>query len=70
MRSTTEEEKKRGMVPEDLLKMAWIRDPRFSPDGKKVLYTVKTIHEEGDYQSNLFMPNVETGEDSPWTYGK
>ncbi|WP_028986751.1 S9 family peptidase [Thermicanus aegyptius] len=70
MRSTTEEKKKRGMVPEDLLKMAWIRDPRFSPDGKRVLYTVKTINEEGEYQSNLFMLNVETGEDSPWTYGK
>ncbi|WP_227395797.1 S9 family peptidase [Jeotgalibacillus aurantiacus] len=61
---------KRKMTAEDLYLIESLTDPRWSPDGKEVLY-VKTHIDQGEhtYVSNLFHFDVESGESTQWTYG-
>lgn len=37
----------RGMVVEDLLRMRWANDPRISPDGSNIAFTVKEVDDSG-----------------------
>lgn len=63
-------EPKRGVHAEDLLRILFVRDPQVSPCEKKILYVVKRINEEREYQSNLAVYDVERGETLYWTHGK
>lgn len=55
----------RPIASEDLLNLATVRDPRISPDGKWVAYTVATIDLEKD-KGETALWAVSTGSGEPW----
>jgi len=45
-----------GMVPEDIGELTWVADPRVSPDGRQVAYTVmRTDREANEYRSAIWL---------------
>ena len=45
-----------GIVPEDVYELAWAGDPRISPDGSTVAFTVTRIDREAnDYRSAIYL---------------
>lgn len=62
---------KRPIVAEDLLKLKYLGDPQISPDGRRVIFTVKTVDSEKNrYLSHLWMADVESGQVRPFTFGE
>ncbi|MDW8141458.1 MAG: S9 family peptidase [Candidatus Bipolaricaulota bacterium] len=62
---------KRPIVAEDLMKLKYLGDPQISPDGKKIVFTVKTVDSEKNrYLSHLWLADVESGEVRPFTFGE
>lgn len=62
---------KRKIVAEDLCKLKLLADPQMSPDGRKVLFTVKTIdNEKNRYLAHLWLADVESGEARQFTFGE
>lgn len=60
---------KRPLVAEDLLKIVFVGDPQISPDGRRVLFSKKTIGAKNNYVTNLF--SVDTsGLLTQWTQGE
>ncbi|MDG2150270.1 MAG: S9 family peptidase [Planctomycetota bacterium] len=49
---------RRKMNPEDLLGLHFVGSPSISPDGQRVVFTVKTIGKKNDYLTNLWMAGV------------
>ena len=61
---------KRRITPEDLIEIKFVNDPEISPDGRRVIFAVKTIDEgKNRYLSHLFMGEVETGKVWQFTHG-
>ncbi len=53
---------KRGMEPEDILAIKGISDLNLSPNGKKVLFTVRECNlKENDYNTDIWLLNIEDG---------
>src|SRR6266498_2642563 len=53
-----------GMVPEDVYELTGVADPRLSPDGRTVAYTVwRTDKEANEYRSSIWF--AATGDGSP-----
>src|ERR1041384_3694756 len=49
-----------GMQPEDLFELRWGGDPRLSPDGRTVAYTLNTIDREAnEYASSIWLAAVD-----------
>lgn len=47
------------MREDDLLRFQWIADPRLSPDGTRVAFTLVTVDTEADeYRTNLWLCDV------------
>ncbi len=46
---------RRGITPQDLLRFAFVGDPRISPDGRHVVFVRKHVGEKNEYVSNLWM---------------
>jgi len=45
-----------GMVPADVYELAWAGDPRISPDGRTVAFTVSRVDREAnDYRSAIYL---------------
>ncbi len=62
---------KRKIVAEDLFKLKLLADPQMRPDGRKALFTVKTIdNEKNRYLSHLWLADVESGEVRQFTFGE
>ncbi|AGE21437.1 putative acylaminoacyl-peptidase [Geobacillus sp. GHH01] len=61
--------KRRGMTAEDLLRLRSVRDPHYAPDGTRVVFVEKSIDEENQYRSHLYMW-TEDGAVRPWTFGR
>jgi dipeptidyl aminopeptidase/acylaminoacyl peptidase len=60
---------KRRITIEDLLRLKFVADPQMSPDGKRVIFTVKTVDaEKNRYLSHLWMVEVTTGAARQFTY--
>lgn len=60
----------RRMTSEDLLRLKWVSDPQISPDGKSILFTVKTVVEEDKvrkYKTQIYM--AREGRVRPFTSG-
>ncbi|QUL98066.1 MAG: S9 family peptidase [Candidatus Fermentithermobacillus carboniphilus] len=60
----------RRITSEDLYSMKWASDPEVSPDGKKVLFTVKTVTDEGKlkgYKTNIWL--ASDGKVRQFTFG-
>jgi dipeptidyl aminopeptidase/acylaminoacyl peptidase len=56
---------------EDLLHLKFVSDPQISPDGKQVVFAVKTVDQElNRYFSHLFMVEVSSGEVRQVTHGE
>ncbi|MCK4259058.1 MAG: S9 family peptidase [Halanaerobiales bacterium] len=51
--------KKRKINAEDLYLMKFVSDPQISPAGNEVAFTLTTVNEEKDYQSQIFLVNEE-----------
>ncbi|AJD90688.1 hypothetical protein JMA_13710 [Jeotgalibacillus malaysiensis] len=60
---------KRKITAEDLYKIESLTDPRWSPDGKHILFVKTHINEDHTYASNLFLYDQESEELNQWTYG-
>ncbi|TWT03342.1 S9 family peptidase [Planococcus sp. CPCC 101016] len=62
---------KKAMEINDLAELVSVTDPRISPDGKRALFVHTQIdEEENTYRSHLHHIDLETGQQSQWTYGK
>jgi dipeptidyl aminopeptidase/acylaminoacyl peptidase len=59
---------KRGMTPEDLLRITFVGDPQISPNGDSVLFGRKTI-EKNKYVTQLFTVD-DHGTLRQWTSGE
>jgi dipeptidyl aminopeptidase/acylaminoacyl peptidase len=46
---------KRPVAPQDLLRIAFVADPRISPDGRHVVFVRKGVGEQNEYQGNLWI---------------
>ena len=56
------------MREDDLLKFRWIADPRISPDGSRVAFTLVRIDaEEDEYRTDLWLANIPTPTAAPET---
>ncbi|MCI2430536.1 S9 family peptidase [Candidatus Acetothermia bacterium] len=62
---------KRPIVAEDLMKLQYLGDPQISPDGRRVIFTVKTVESEKNrYLSHLWLADTESGDVRPFTFGE
>ncbi len=53
----------RGLIPEDLLRFAWLEEVAIAPDGYRVAYTVRRSDvAQNGYLSDVYLVNVATGE--------
>lgn len=53
----------RKIIPTDLLNLQVIGDPQISPDGERVVFSLKTIdQEQNHYRSALWLLEIESGE--------
>ena len=60
----------RPMVPEDLLRIRFVSDPRLHPDGHRVAFVVTTLSEARDeYLSTIWIVDVDGGEPRQFTRG-
>ena len=56
------------MREDDLLKFRWIADPRISPDGARVAFTLVRIDaEEDDYRTDIWLASVPAPGAAPET---
>lgn len=60
---------KRPVLPEDLLRLASLGDPQISPDGKRILFTHKSVGEKNKYVTNLWTVDLK-GALKQWTQGE
>jgi len=46
----------RGITAEDLYRWQWVSEPRISPDGKRIAYTLKTVDQEAaEYRNAIWV---------------
>src|SRR6266496_2528766 len=52
-----------GMVPEDVYELTGVGDPRLSPDGRTVAFTVSSIDKDAnEYRSAIWLGPVDDSE--------
>ena len=62
---------KKAMEVKDLTKLVSVTDPQISPDGKRAVFVHTQIdEEENTYRAHLHHIDLETGDQTQWTYGK
>jgi dipeptidyl aminopeptidase/acylaminoacyl peptidase len=62
---------KRPITRDDLLKIQFVGDPQMSPDGRRLVCTVKTIDaEKNRYFSHLWLFDLETKRARQFTFGE
>lgn len=61
----------RAVEPSDFILYAMLSEPSFSPDGKKIAFSVKMANlKEDAYDSDVYISDVRKGGASPFTTGK
>ena len=61
---------RRGMVPQDLTRIAFVTDAQISPDGRRIAFVVTTLSEERDeYLSNIWVVDTAGGAPRRFTAG-
>ena len=61
----------RPIVPSDLKLYAMLSEPSFSPDGKRVAFSVRRANLDDDsYDSDVYIVDAKGGECAPFTTGK
>jgi dipeptidyl aminopeptidase/acylaminoacyl peptidase len=61
---------RRAMVPQDLMRVAFVTDAQISPDGRRIAFVVTTLSEERDeYLSNIWIVDAAGGEPRRFTAG-
>lgn len=54
------------MLEEDLLRFQWVADPRISPDGSRIAFTLVSVDQEADeYRTHLWLVDVPAGKAAP-----
>ncbi len=62
---------KRPIARDDLLKLKFVGDPQVSPDGSKLVCTVKTVDvEKNKYFTHLWVFDLNTKAGRPFTFGE
>ena len=62
----------RGITAEDLYRWKWVSDPQISPDGKRIVYTLKTVDQEaGEYRNAIWVVPTDgaIGDARRFTFG-
>ena len=60
----------RAMVPQDLIRIRFVTDPRISPDGRTVAFVLTTLSDDKDeYLSNIWVVSTAGGEPRRFTTG-
>jgi dipeptidyl aminopeptidase/acylaminoacyl peptidase len=57
-RGAVRKKPRRKITSKDLLELHLLGSPRISPDGKRVVFTVKTFGKKNDYLTNLWMADI------------
>jgi len=57
-RKASGKRRRRVITAEDLLRLKLVGTPRISPDGQRVVFTVKTFGKKNNYLTNLWMADV------------
>jgi dipeptidyl aminopeptidase/acylaminoacyl peptidase len=58
------------MVPDDICRIRFVRDPHLHPDGRRIAFVVTTLSEARDeYLSNIWVVGVDGGDPQPFTRG-
>jgi dipeptidyl aminopeptidase/acylaminoacyl peptidase len=61
---------RRGMVPQDLTRIAFVTDAQISPDGRRIAFVIASLSEERDeYLSNIWIIDAAGGEPRRFTAG-
>lgn len=60
---------KRAITTEDFMNLDVFSDPQFSPDGTAFAYVSTTVNDKKEYESNLFVQNVDEENSKQWTFG-
>ena len=59
----------RTITPEDLASFKLVSDPQLSADGTQVCFVVKKVSKKNDYQTSLWIVDVERGQPRQFTRG-
>ncbi|MCH8896221.1 MAG: PD40 domain-containing protein [Proteobacteria bacterium] len=65
-RTPTRRAARRGIGPEDLLRLQFVATPRISPDGRNVVLVKKHVGAKNDYVTNLWMVSREGPDGLSW----
>lgn len=66
-KKTTRSRKRRGVLPEDLLKFQFLGDPQIAPDGSCIVFAHKRVGEKNEYATNLWMVPSDGGKARAFT---
>lgn len=69
MNNNEQPTKRRGITAEDLLRLCSVRDPHYAPDGTRAVFVEKSIDEEKQYRSHLWIWAAD-GSVRQWTFGR
>lgn len=60
---------KRAIIAKDLTKLVTYSDPQFSPDGKRFTFVSTRVNEKNEYESHLYLQELEDSGLRQWTFG-
>lgn len=60
---------KRAITTEDFMSLEVFSDPQFAPDGTTYAYVSTTINDKKEYESNLFVQDLNEKTAKQWTFG-
>ena len=63
-------ERRRGLIPEDLLKFSWLAEIAIAPDASQIAYTVRRPHAPSNgYATHLYLHDLRSDSSSRLTDG-